>query len=472
MENPTVGTTVMGKHAVSDTSVIIRDAFVYTCEGGSRVADVALSGDRIVEVGKVTRQAARVIDARGLALAPGFVDLHNHTDFYLGNLYGNHPERVELATPLRMAHNYVAQGVTTICTGNCGIGFSDIATWEGIFAGGGFGTNVCHLVPYESLLAVSVASQSADCSSDRLKRLATQMDAGAVGFSTSLGSPAQSHAARDEILGYCAVLQNNGGIYVMHVRGESGRDVLDSIDEGIDIAVRSEVHVHLSQWRVLRPYPKHRTADMMDRLLRAQGRGTQISASQNPYGSVAARLDWEYVRQLLAGTERPLGEDEAISQVTFERVVCDIAVQDVLVVQYEAKPEYQGRNLAQIAQDSRSTPAAILEELYRASSPPYLVVEMMDQRSLLELMHELILTSSNGEVTHPNERCVHPRSYGTFPRRLSMCSGSFEDAIESMTVRPAELLGLVGRGRIRRGYFADSRFVGPAACFRQHGLRR
>ena len=455
METRTIGKNSVEASPESDLSLVFRNALVYTCEGGSRVTDVALSGDHIVEVGDVFRPAKRVIDAQGLALSPGFIDMHNHTDFYLRNLYRGSPEREDLPNAIRLAHNYVAQGVTTIVTGNCGVGFLEFATWERIFTGGGFGSNVCHLVPYESLLEASARAGRTGDARTIVTNLAAQIKAGAAGFSTALGSAIQSRASQDEILSYCTVLRDAHRIYVTHVRGESGRTVLQSIDESINVAIRSAVPVHLSQWRVLRPYEEGLAEEMSDTLERAQGQGIRISASQNPYGTVAQGLDRAYVSYLLAGNDSPLGIDESITEGTFERILREIPAHDIHVVQHAAKPKLRGRNLEEIALESQKTPPQIMVEFYASNPPPYLVVKMMGDRELQKLMRSTILTSSNGEVVHPNETHVHPRSYGTFPRRLAMCGGLMDDVIESMTVRPAELLGLDGRGRIRPDYYAD-----------------
>jgi len=186
----------------------------------ARRADVALKGDRIVAVGSFAYDPkAKVIDVSSLCVAPGFIDLHNHSDS-------------EITRPgTRLNANYLTQGVTTIVTGNCGKGALDVARYLEAIDGQGAGTNVIHLVPHGTLRAAVLGNaQRAPSASelDRMKRLLDRgLEAGAWGFSTGLIYVPSRYADRSELIELAKVARRHGGLYASHIRNE-GLKLLDS----------------------------------------------------------------------------------------------------------------------------------------------------------------------------------------------------------------------------------------------------
>src|SRR4051812_38782179 len=192
--------------------VVIRGGTVVDGTGGPRRrADVAIRGDRIVAVGTFEPvPGARVIDASGLVVAPGFIDLHTHSD------------RTILEPETRANLNYLAQGVTTVVTGNCGGGPLDVEEYLAKLDAQGAGTNVIHLIPHGSLRKSVLGN--VDRKPDAAERgqmeglVERGMRAGAWGISTGLIYLPGRYADTAELIALARVVARHGGIYASHMR--------------------------------------------------------------------------------------------------------------------------------------------------------------------------------------------------------------------------------------------------------------
>jgi N-acyl-D-amino-acid deacylase len=203
-----------------------------------RVGDLAIKGDRIVAVGAFhTAGKVRQIDARGLVVAPGFIDLHTHSDYPLQN------------KATRGSLSYLYQGVTTQVTGNCGFGPADVEAYFRALEKGGVGTNVIHLVPHNAVREKVMKNANRAPAADELKRMEELvergMKAGAWGFSTGLIYTPGSYARTDELIALARVASRSGGLYASHIRDE-GVGVLSAIDEALRIGRSAGASVHIS----------------------------------------------------------------------------------------------------------------------------------------------------------------------------------------------------------------------------------
>src|SRR4051812_42617697 len=200
-----------------------------------RRADVAIRGDRIVAVGTFdVDPKAKVIDASAWVVAPGFIDLHTHSDSSI------------VAARTRMNRNYQTQGVTTIVTGNCGGGALDVAKLLDAVDEHGAGTNVIHLIPHGAVRAEVMGNADrppTDRELERMKAIVERgMKAGAWGMSTGLIFLPGRFAATPELVALAEVVGRHGGIYASHIRSE-GTGLLRSIDEALTIGREAKLPV-------------------------------------------------------------------------------------------------------------------------------------------------------------------------------------------------------------------------------------
>ena len=219
--------------------VILRGGTVIDGTGApGRRADVALRGDRIVAVGSFEADpGAKVIDAAGLIVAPGFIDLHTHSD------QGITQPRT------RSNANYVTQGVTTIVTGNCGGGVLDVARYFAAIDAHGAGTNVIHLVPHgdvRSAILGNAERAPSPAELDRMKQLVERgMQAGAWGLSTGLIYVPGRYARTDELIELARVVRRHGG-FTPRISATKAPGCSRPIDEAIAVGKGAEVPVHIS----------------------------------------------------------------------------------------------------------------------------------------------------------------------------------------------------------------------------------
>ena len=201
-----------------------------------RRADVAIRGERIVAVGTFNADPkAKVIDASAWIVAPGFIDLHTHSDDGI------------VTARLRANRNYQAQGVTTIVTGNCGGGTRDVAKLLDAVDASGAGTNVIHLIPHGALRASVMGNADrapTEKELERMKALVERgMKAGAWGMSTGLIYLPGRVSETPELIALSHVVARHGGFYASHIRNE-GEGLLRSIDEILTIGREAKLPVH------------------------------------------------------------------------------------------------------------------------------------------------------------------------------------------------------------------------------------
>jgi N-acyl-D-aspartate/D-glutamate deacylase len=205
-----------------DADILLRGGLLLDGTGSPAVAgDVAIVGDRIVATGQFTTgSVGETIDCTGLIVAPGFIDLHNHSDDSI------------LAEETRTAENYVRQGCTTLVTGNCGGGAVDVARYLAEIDQRGAGTNIAHLIPHGSTRALVLGRRAVDPSPEELAKLRALVDQGmrdgAWGMATGLIYIPGAYAKIDELAALTEVVGRHGGIYASHIRSdESG--LLDAV---------------------------------------------------------------------------------------------------------------------------------------------------------------------------------------------------------------------------------------------------
>ncbi|MBM80325.1 MAG: N-acyl-D-amino acid deacylase [Planctomycetaceae bacterium] len=450
------------------TDVLLKGATVYdgTAADG-RKASVAIADGKILAIGQFNEaNAVLEIDCQGLVIAPGFIDLHNHSDRQI----------VDRRT--RANINYVLQGCTTIVTGNCGSGPVDVGAYLAKIDEGGAGTNVVHLLPQGSLRQRVIGTVQRDATAgeiSKMKQLTDKaMSDGAWGMSTGLIYVPSSYASTDELVSLAEVVSKHGGIYASHIRNENVR-LLAAVGEAMSIGQRAGLPVHISHfkssgresWGLVR-----RAADMIQT---ARDKGHKVTADQYPYvassTSLGATLIPTWAR---AGGSRKLLERLADSeQGPRIRKAMAASLENkndgatIRIARYSPRKDWVGKSVAQIADSEKKTSLEIALEITKNGGAAIVNFSMSedDVRHIMQV--PWVATASDGRAYLPGADKPHPRSYGTFPRKLGHYSIresvlSLSQAVRSASGLPADILGIKDRGYLKKGLVADIVVFDPA----------
>ncbi len=455
--------------ASEDADLLIKGGMLVDGTGAAaRRADVAVRGDRIVAVGDLGgMKAARVIDAAGLVVAPGFIDLHTHSDSGI------------TAEATRANRNYLTQGVTTIVTGNCGGGPTDVAKMFATIDAHGAGTNVIHLISHGSLRAKVVGEENRPATPDELAEMkelvAREMKAGTWGMSTGLIYTPGCFAPTEELIELAGVVAEHGGIYASHIRGEGDDTLISSITEAIRIGREAKLPVHISHLKA-----SGRAAwGMMSQVCRlieeARAAGQSVTADQYPYTASSTSL----AAMIVPAADREGGSDElakrladpARGPVLRERIARELAERGgpdtIRIASFAKNRSWQGKSLAEIAAAESRPAHEIAIEILEHGGASAVSFSMSEDDVRLAMQKPYVATASDGSARVPDETVPHPRSYGCFPRKIGRYAIadkiiSLEHAVRSASGLPADILKLPQRGYIKPGYFADLVIFDPA----------
>ncbi|MFQ6014900.1 MAG: amidohydrolase family protein [Anaerolineae bacterium] len=472
---------------------LIKDVQVVDGSGQpASVADVALQGDLIVEVGGLGAvQAERTVDGKGLVAAPGFIDMHTHSDFTLP------------ANPL--AESKIRQGVTTEVIGNCGLspaplnpatkedllqytGFlQPLLTWEWTAFGGyldhlrevGTAVNVVPLVGHGTVRIAVMGFADAPPTRKQMKEMkelvAQAMDEGAFGLSTGLIYPPGCYAATDELVELSRVAAAHNGHYFSHIRGEA-ETLLEAIEEAITIGREAGLPVEIAHFKAAGQTNWDKAPEAVALVEQARQGGLDLSADLYPYLAGSTNLSallpaWAHeggVTQLLAR----LGDDRQRRRIREEMTSGkgalgrEVGYDRTYIALCPGHPQYEGKTLIQIGEVRNQEAVDVLFDLLlETDCQAGMITFMMSEDNFrLGLSQPWMMVGSDGLSLAPYGKLGqgkrHPRSYGTFPRILARYVReegmlSLPQAIRKMTALPAEKLGLADRGRLQKGMKAD-----------------
>jgi N-acyl-D-aspartate/D-glutamate deacylase len=452
-----------------EADVILRGGTLFDGTGAaSVVGDVALLGDRIVAVGRfVAAGSPRVLHVRGMVVAPGFIDLHTHSDTTLR------------AAATRANLCYLRQGVTTVVTGNCGAGPVDVGTYYQQLESGRIGTNVLHLVPHSELRREVMKNANRPPSAAELRRMEALVERGmrdgAWGMSTGLIYTPGAYARTDELVALARVVGRHGGLYASHMRDE-GAGLLASIDEVLAIGREAGVPVHVSHLKASGKAAWGRAADAVAQIEKARQAGQRITADQYPYAASSTSLQATLVpapfregerRDFLARLQDPDQGSRIRAAIEAKLHACDDG-RRLRIARCAAHPAWQGKDLAALAHQLGKTPLEVALAIETSGGAQVVNFSMSEEDVRLILRQPWVATASDGVSLVPSASDVpHPRSYGCFARKIGRLAFDEklippEQAIRSATGLPADILGLSRRGYLREGYFADVVVIDPA----------
>lgn len=452
---------VSGLRAESPTEadVLLKGGTIVDGTGGEQYeGDVAIAHGQIVAVGKTQiKSAGKTIDCQGLVIAPGFIDLHNHSDSSI------------LSPEARDARCYLTQGCTTLVTGNCGGGRDDVGKFYDDLAAAGVGINIAQLIPAGSVrdaVMGKVRRAPTDKELKQMQELAdTAMQQGAWGMSTGLQYVPGSYAKTDELIAVAQVVGKRGGFYASHIRNE-GDQLIESIQEVIDIARGANIACHVSHLKASKKpnWGKVRAAAHL--IEQAQHEGLRITADQYPYTASSTSI----MAMLLPDEEREGGEKATADrlkdaeQIKRLRPMIASALDargQLMIASYSKKPEWVGKMIADIAAKEGREPVEIALELLRDDPDAQGVNFGMDEADVRFVMTlPWVATASDGSSKIDDGTRPHPRSFGTFSRKIGRYAIQehvlpMPAAIRSATGLPADILGMKDRGYVRKDLVAD-----------------
>ncbi|WP_416897550.1 MAG: N-acyl-D-amino-acid deacylase family protein [Minwuia sp.] len=424
-----------------DHDLLIRNARLIDGSGGpSRQGDLAISGGRIAEIGTVDPGAAReVVDAKGLALAPGFIDSHCHDDRALIDIPDMTPK--------------ASQGVTTVINGNCGVsaapflpgrpegppplnlinrsgepGFESFDDYFGALEARPAAINHACLCGHINLRNAFMDDFDRPATATEIGKMCDLLDRalsqGALGLSTGLYYPPAEHAPTEEVIGVSKVLAKHKALYVTHMRDEADH-VTDSLEETFTIGRAAGVPVIVSHHKCTGAANKGKSKLTLEMIAAARENQT-VGVDAYPYTASSTILQPDRIDQ----SSR------------------------VIITWSKTMPEATGRDLSEIADEMGCSMIEAAERL----SPGGAIYFTMDEDDVSRILAwPDTMIGSDGIVM---DRHPHPRAWGTFPRVLGHYArdrGLFtlEQAVRKMTSLTAETFGLKGRGRLEEGFAAD-----------------
>jgi N-acyl-D-aspartate/D-glutamate deacylase len=441
--------------------LVLRGGSLYDGTGAEAVAgDVAIKGERIVAVGKFeVAGSPRVIDCKNLMVAPGFIDLHSHSDNGITD------------AKTRPNANFLMQGCTTVVTGNCGGGPTDVAEYFRKIDEQGAGTNVLHLLPHGSLRRRVMSGDAnrppTGAELDKMKELADQaMRDGACGMATGLIYTPGTYAKTDELVAVAEVVSKHGGIYASHIRNEGGQ-LLESLDEILTIGQQAKLPVHVSHIKVSgRPY-WGLAPDAIQKIRDARAKGQKITADQYPYAASSTSLSATVIPAELRTWEKlnaALNDPEQGPKVR-ARLEKSVGEKDnggaVMIASFAPQRDWQGKTIAQIASMTNQTPLDIVIDIMRRGGAQIINFGMQEDEVRLFMREPWVATASDGSTQSLDTLAQpHPRSFGTFPRKIGLYAIEgkmlpLPQAIRSASGLPADILGLTDRGYLKPDHVAD-----------------
>lgn len=444
--------------AQQPVDILVRGGSLIDGTGAApRAADVGITGDHITFVGNAATarvNAKKTIDAKGLIVAPGFIDPHTHT---AGDL-SNSIRKTNLP--------YLMQGVTTVVTNNDGGGSVDIGRLLTGWTQSGIGTNAAVYVPQGSVRgAVMGMSANAPTAAqlDAMKKLvAIGMDAGAIGMSTGLYYAPGSYSTTEEVVELAKVAAAKGGLYDSHIRDESSYTIglLGSVNEVIRIGREAHMPVHISHIKALGADVWGQADTVIALMKSARAQGVDITASQYPYTASGTSVG----ASLLPRWAETGGKDSLAWRIhdsaTHAKLVTEMTENmrrrggaSTLLITGGRDSTIRGKRLDAVATMWNTSPIEAAMRIILAGDASVASFNM-DEKDIEKFMvQDFITTDSDGSDGHP-------RKYGTFPKLIHEYVNqrhvlTMPQAIKRSSATSARILGFKNRGSIATGNFAD-----------------
>ncbi|HYE53644.1 MAG TPA: D-aminoacylase [Chitinophagaceae bacterium] len=445
--------------------VIIRNGKIIDGTGNSwYYGDIAIKNGRIVKTGRLDNlSAAKTIDATGLIVAPGFIDVHTHI------------EGDEVKNPT--ADNFIYDGVTTVVTGNCGASRVNIGQYLAMIDSLKTSINVATLIGHNDVRRAVMGNSNRDPNETELKRMENLveqgMKQGAVGLSTGLIYIPGTYSKTPEIVRLAKVVSRYNGVYASHMRNE-GDSVVQAIREAINIGRQANLPVEISHFKVSGQQNWGRSKETVALVDLARKEGIEVTIDQYPYTASSTSLSTLIPDEILAD-----GGDSIrarLQRPEVKKYVIDYMLKKLkqrklnhfsyaVVANYRFDTTLNGKSIEEINR--------IKGRRHRAKEEAETVIEMMLNGGAGMVFHGMSeedvkyimkypfnMFASDASIRIYGQGVPHPRGYGTNARVLSRYVRdqkviSLEEAIRRMTSLPAQKFRLQDRGLLREGMAAD-----------------
>lgn len=424
---------------------------------------IAIKGGRIAKVGRLENANTKfVIDAKNQIVAPGFIDVHAHTEDIFDN---------------PSAENFVRMGVTSLITGNCGGSADNIGEFLGRYRAKPLAVNLATLIGHNNVRSSVMGTGDRDPTAEEQAKMNALVEKamldGAIGFSTGLIYVPGTYSKTPEVIELAKAASKYGGTYASHIRDE-GTEIVAAINEAIDIGEQANMPVEISHFKIASRALWGQTAKTIGLVEAARKRGQTVTVDQYAYPAGSTSLDARMPTWAIAGG-REEGKKRLSDPAMRKKVSSEIKeylnrlkfkdLSFAYVASYRVDPKYNGKNIKEITKiargkDDLETQIEQMLEMYEKGGAQ-MVYQMMDEGDVQNIMRQpFTMIASDSGVRQFGSGMPHPRGYGNNARVLGkyvreLKIVTLEDAIRKMTSLPAQTFGLRDRGQIREGFAAD-----------------
>ena len=421
-------------------TIVILGATLIDGSGRPPIRDsaVVIRGDSIVAAGRRGQVKipadARVIDARGMVVAPGFIDAHNHSD------------RGFTADP--SAASQVSQGITTVVIGQDGGSAFPVGEYLAKLDKNPIALNVLTFVGHATLrsrvMGDDTNRHATPAEIEKMRQMVEQaMREGAIGLSTGLEYETGKPASTEEVITLASAASAFGGLYISHIRDEADK-TFEALNEAIQIGREARLPVQISHIKLGSVVVWGRAKEAVALINKARASGLDVTADCYPYDA------WSSTIRVLI----PSGRHD--DPVDVARGLADVGgPANITIVSCHAHPDYEFKNMEEISQREGITPVELYMKIVRDGGAGVVCHSMKDEDISTFYRQPWVMVSSDGGIgsRHPRGAGTYPRVLGRYVRELHWLT--LPEAVRKMTSLPAQRFKLKDRGLIRAGFKAD-----------------
>lgn len=445
--------------------ILIRNGRILDGTGNNwYYADVAVKDGKIISIEKNSqRTAAKVIDAKGLYVAPGFIDVHTHI------------EGEEAKAP--DASSFILDGVTSVVTGNCGGSTAEMAKYFSFIDSLKLSINVASLIGHNTVRREVMGTANRQPTAEDQQRMEAlvekAMQQGAVGLSTGLIYIPGTYSQTPEVVGLAKVAARYNGLYATHMRNEADK-VAEAIEEALTIGREANIPVEISHFKLSGQNNWGRSNETLGLVKKAREAGMEVTIDQYPYTASSTSLSTLFPDEMLSDGQdsikaRIMHPDSRSFIKKYMLVKLKTRKQKHFtycqIANYRADTTWNGKNIEEVnllagrkhtAADEAET---IMDMMYKGGAS--MVFHGMSEADVKNIMqYPFNMFASDASIRVFNSGVPHPRGYGTNARVLGKYVReekviSLEEAIRRMTSLPAQKFGFSNRGMIKEGMAAD-----------------
>lgn len=445
--------------------LVIRNGKIVDGTGNSwYYADIAVKDGKIAFIGKLGNvAAAKTIDAKGLIVAPGFIDVHGHIESGIIN----RPS----------ADNYIFDGVTTVITGNCGGSASDIPSFFHQLDSVKPTINVATLIGHNTVRASVMGRDNRQPTTEEQQRMEAMvekcMQEGAVGLSTGLIYVPGTYAKTEEVIGLAKAAAKYNGVYASHIRNEESK-VQEAIEEAINIGRQANIPVQISHFKIGGKANWGKSKLTVAMVEQARKEGWDVTIDQYPYTASSTNLGVRLPNWAMAGTQ-----DSVIARINnpvLHKQIVKEMLEEIkrykfknyrfaVVASYSADTSYNGKSISEINKlmgrkaKAKEEAETILDMIARGGAQ--MVYHSMNEEDVKYILkYPFNMVGADAGVPIPGRGMPHPRAYGSNARILGKYVReekivSLEEMIRRMTSLAAQKFRLKDRGLLKEGMAAD-----------------